>query len=291
MHEKEAKVLLSNQNGMNIYRGCTHGCIYCDARSNCYQMDFPFEDVEVKSNAVDLLEKALKSKRKKCMIGTGAMSDPYMHCEEKLQHMRKCLELINQYGFGVALQTKSDRVLRDLDLLEEINRKTKAVVQMTLTTYDERLCQILEPNVCTTRRRAEVLNIMRDRGIPTVVWLSPILPFINDTEENLMGILNYCKEAKVRGIICFSMGLTLRDGNREYFYQKLDEHFPGLKEVYQRKYGLAYEIYSEKNRGLMKLFRDFCKENQIESDLDKNFAYLHEFEDKQAGKQMSLFDL
>ncbi len=291
MHEKEAKVLLSNQNGMNIYRGCTHGCIYCDARSNCYQMDFPFEDVEIKSNAVDLLEKALKSKRKKCMIGTGAMSDPYMHCEEKLQHMRKCLELINQYGFGVALQTKSDRVLRDLDLLERINQKTKAVVQMTLTTYNEDLCQILEPNVCTTGRRAEVLNIMRDHGIPTVVWLSPILPFINATEENLLGILNYCKEAKVRGVICFNMGLTLRDGNREYFYQKLDEHFPGLKEVYQRKYGLAYEIYSEKNRKLMKIFRDFCRENHIESDLDKNFAYLHEFEDKQAGKQMSLFDL
>lgn len=291
MHEKEAKVLLSAQNGMNIYRGCTHGCIYCDSRSKCYQMDFPFEDVEVKVNAPQLLEKALRSKRKKCMIGTGAMTDPYMHCEMQLGHMRSCLELIERYGFGVALQTKSDRILRDLDLLKKINEKTKAVVQMTLTTYDEELCKIIEPNVCTTKRRAEVLNIMRDNGIPTVVWLDPILPYINDTQENLQGILEYCREAKVHGIICFNMGLTLREGNREYFYQKLDEHFPGMKEIYQKKFGLAYEIYSEHNRKLMQSFHSFCKEHGMESDVNKNFAYLHEFEDKQAGEQMSLFDL
>ena len=290
MHKKEAKVLLSSSNGMNIYRGCTHGCIYCDSRSRCYQMDFPFEDVEVKSNATALLEKALRSKRKKCMIGTGAMTDPYMHCEEKLQNMRKCLELIEEYGFGVAVQTKSDRILRDLDLLKKINEKTKAVVQMTLTTYDEELCRILEPNVCTTRRRFEVLKIMRDNGIPTVVWLDPILPYINDTEENLRGVLSYCIEAKVRGIICFGMGLTLREGNREYFYRKLDEHFPGLKEVYQKKYGQAYEINSDHNSQLMKIFRETCAENGIEPNVNKNFAYLHEFEDKLAGKQMSLFD-
>ena len=290
MHKKEAKVLLSSSNGMNIYRGCTHGCIYCDSRSRCYQMDFPFEDVEVKSNATALLEKALRSKRKKCMIGTGAMTDPYMHCEEKLQNMRKCLELIEEYGFGVAVQTKSDRILRDLDLLKKINEKTKAVVQMTLTTYNEELCRILEPNVCTTRRRFEVLKIMRDNGIPTVVWLDPILPYINDTEENLRGVLSYCIEAKVRGIICFGMGLTLREGNREYFYRKLDEHFPGLKEVYQKKYGQAYEINSDHNSQLMKIFRETCAENGIEPNVNKNFAYLHEFEDKLAGKQMSLFD-
>ncbi len=290
MHEKEAKVLLSAQNGMNIYRGCTHGCIYCDSRSKCYQMDFPFEDIEVKINAPDLLERALKGKRKRCMIGTGSMSDPYMHCEEQLMHMRKCLEIIDRYDFGVTVITKSDRILRDLDLLKSINQKTKAVVQMTLTTYDEELCKILEPNVCTTRRRAEVLKIMHENGIPTVVWLDPILPYINDTEENLQGILNYCREAKVKGIICFGMGLTLREGNKEYFYQKLDEHFPGLKERYKREYGPAYEVYSKKNRKLMSMFYAFCGEHGIESDVNKNFAYLHEFEDKQAGEQMSLFD-
>lgn len=290
MHTKQAKVLLSSQNGMNIYRGCTHGCIYCDSRSKCYQMDFPFEDVEVKENAPVLLEKALRSKRKKCMIGTGAMTDPYMHCEEQLKMMRSCLEIIDRYGFGVAVQTKSDRILRDLDLLKSINAKTKAVVQMTLTTYDEDLCRIIEPNVCTTKRRAEVLNIMRDNGIPTVVWLDPILPFINDTEENLQGILDYCIEAQVKGIICFNMGLTLREGNREYFYQKLDEHFPGLKRRYQQKYGMAYEIPSEHNRELMKMFRETCRKYNIESNVDKNFEYLHAFEDKTAGEQLSLFD-
>lgn len=291
MHEKEAKTLLSAQNGMNIYRGCTHGCIYCDSRSRCYQMDFPFEDVEVKSNAVELLEKALRSKRKKCMIGTGGMTDPYMHCEEKLQNMRRCLELIEQYGFGVAVQTKSDRILRDLDLLKKINEKTKAVVQVTLTTYDEKLCKIIEPDVCTTKRRAEVLNIMRDNGIPTIAWLSPILPYINDTEENLRGLLDYCIQAKVRGIICFGMGLTLREGNREYFYKKLDEHFPGMKDVYKKKFGLSYEIPSDHSSQLMRMLYAVCKKYGIEADVNKNFAYLHEFEDKMAGEQMSLFSM
>lgn len=290
MHTKQAKVLLSSTNGMNIYRGCTHGCIYCDSRSKCYQMDFPFEDVEIKENAPELLEKALRSKRKKCMIGTGSMTDPYMHCEEQLMMMRKCLELIDRYGFGVAVQTKSDRILRDLDLLKSINEKTKTVVQITLTTFDEALCKIIEPKVCTTKRRAEVLNIMRDNGIPTVVWLDPVLPFINDTEENLRGILDYCIEAKVKGIICFGMGLTLREGNREYFYQKLDEHFPGLKKKYQQKYGYAYEIASDHNRKLMGIFYETCRKYGIESNVEKNFQYLHTFEDKAAGEQLSLFD-
>jgi len=212
---------------MNIYRGCTHGCIYCDSRSNCYQISHDFEDIEVKRNAPQLLERALRSKRKKCMIGTGAMCDPYMHCEEQLGLVRECLKLIDHYGFGLAIQTKSDRILRDLELLKSINRKAKCVVQMTLTTYDENLCKRLEPNVCATKRRYEVLQILRENGIPTVVWLSPILPFINDTRENVEGILNYCIQARVYGVMCFGMGLTLRDGNREYFYRALDQYFSG----------------------------------------------------------------
>ena len=175
MHEVEAKGILSAQNGMNIYRGCSHGCIYCDARSTCYQMDHPFEDIEVKINAPILLEQALRKKRKRCMIGTGSMSDPYLHLEEKLGLTRRCIELIDAYGFGLAIHTKSDLILRDLDLLKSINQKTKCVVQMTLTTFDEMLCKKLEPNVCTTARRIEVLNIMKEEGIPTVVWMTPIL--------------------------------------------------------------------------------------------------------------------
>lgn len=291
MHEKEVKSILSAQNGMNIYRGCTHGCIYCDARSTCYQMQHDFEDIEIKSNAVELLEKALKSKRKKCMIGTGAMSDPYLPLEGRLQLTRKCLELIDYYGFGLAIQTKSDLILRDLDLLRSINRKSKCVVQMTLTTYDEELCKVLEPNVCTTKRRAEVLNIMKEEGIQTICWMTPILPFINDTEENIRGIIDYCIKAGVYGILFFNVGVTLRDGDREYFYWKLEEHFPGLKEKYIRTYGNAYEVVSPQNKQLTGLVKRECRNRGIVCNTKELFDYMHLYEDKQAGVQLSLFDI
>lgn len=290
MHYVQAKGILSAQNGMNLYRGCTHGCIYCDSRSRCYHMEHDFEDIEVKENAIELLENALRRKRRKCMIGTGAMTDPYIPLELELGHMRKALSLISQYGFGVAVQTKSDRILRDLDLLQEINRQAKCVVQMTLTTADEELCKKLEPNVCTTRERFAVLKKMRDAGIPTVVWLSPILPFINDTEENISGILDLCIEAKVYGVICFGMGLTLREGNREYYYSQLDRMFPGLKEKYMRRYGYRYEVGSPRSRKLMALFHQKCEENGIVHDNGQIFQYMHTFEDKRAGEQMSLWE-
>jgi len=289
MHFVDAKGILSAQNGMNLYRGCTHGCIYCDSRSKCYQILHDFEDIEVKQNAPTLLEQALRSKRKRCMIGTGSMCDPYMHCEEQLGLTRRCLEIIDAHGFGLAIQTKSDRILRDLDLLKSINKKAKCVVQMTLTTFDEDLCRIVEPGVCTTARRFEVLEILRDNGIPTVVWLSPVLPFINDTKENLEGILDYCIRAKVKGIICFGMGLTLREGNREYFYGKLDKHFPGLRQKYHQKYGYAYEISSDANGELMKMFYKKCHENGIMCKIDDVFSYLHEFPENEGYEQLSLF--
>lgn len=280
---------MSAKNGMNIYRGCTHGCIYCDSRSKCYQMEHDFEDIEVKSNAPELLEASLKRKRKKCMIGTGSMCDPYMHCEIKLKHTRKCLEIIDKYGFGAAIQTKSSLVLRDLDLLKSINRQSKCVVQITLTTFDEHLCKILEPRVSTTRERVEALKTLRDNGIPTVAWLCPILPFINDSEENLRGILDYCTEAGVYGIICFGMGVTLRDGDREYFYSKLDEHFPGMKRKYIEKYGNSYQVISDNNDSLMKIFRSVCKKHGIVCSNDEVFNYLHTYEDKTQCEQLSLF--
>jgi DNA repair photolyase len=251
-------------------------------------MQHDFEDIEVKLNAPKLLEETLRKKRKKCMIGTGAMTDPYIHLEERLKNTRKCIELIHEHGFGLAIQTKSARILRDLDLLKKINEKTKCVVQMTLTTYDEALCKIVEPNVSTTRERFEVLKIMRDNGIPTVVWLSPILPFINDTEENIRGILDYCLEAKVHGIICFGMGLTLREGNREYFYKKLDEHFPGMKAQYIKKYNYAYQLPSPHHDKLMSIFRNTCKANGIMYEVDECFNYLHTFEERNKPEQLML---
>ena len=288
MHYKNVNGILSNQNTMNLYRGCQHGCIYCDSRSLCYQMKHKFEDIEVKANAVELLENALRRKRNKCMIGTGAMSDPYMPIEEKLGNMRKCLEVIERYGFGVTMITKSTKVLRDLDLLKKINEKSKCVVQMTLTTYDEDLCRIVEPNVETTYERFRALEILRDNGIPTVVWLCPILPFINDTEENIRGILDYCVRAKVKGIINFDMGVTLRDGNREYFYKKLDEHFPGLKEKYIRMYGNSYQLSSPNIRQLNMIYKSECIKNGIMCDVNECFEYLNKYEDKYSGEQISL---
>lgn len=288
MHEVNVKGILSAKNGMNIYRGCLHGCIYCDSRSLCYQMNHKFEDIEVKANAVRLLENTLRRKRNKCMIGTGAMSDPYMPIEEKLGNMRKCLEVIERYGFGVTMITKSTKVLRDLDLLKKINEKSKCVVQMTLTTYDEDLCRIVEPNVETTYERFRALEILHDNGIPTVVWLCPILPFINDTEENIRGILDYCVRAKVKGIINFDMGVTLRDGNREYFYKKLDEHFPGLKEKYIRMYGNSYQLSSPNSRQLNMIYKSECIKNGIMCDVNECFEYLNKYEDKYGGEQISL---
>lgn len=280
MHFVKSQGILSARNGMNLYRGCQHGCIYCDARSLCYQMDHVFEDIAVKENAISLLETALKAKRKPCMIGTGAMSDPYMPLEAELQMTRKALELIDKYGFGVAIQTKSAGILRDMDLLKRINSRTKAVVQMTLTTWDESLCRMVEPNVSTTAERVAALRQFRDAGIPTVVWLSPILPFINDTPENILKILEACWDAGVKGILNFGMGLTLRDGNREYFYAQLDRLFSGLKERYIRTYGSAYEIPSPRSRELLELFHNTCEKMGIWHDNDRIFRYLWQFEEK-----------
>lgn len=289
MHFTKAKGILSATGGMNIYRGCSHGCIYCDSRSRCYGFTHDFEDIEVKENALELLESTLSRKRKKCMIGTGAMTDPYIPLEAQLKLTRGAMELAYKYGFGMTVQTKSDRILRDLDLICKINEKTKFVVQTTLTTADDELCKLIEPNVAVTSRRVEMLKTMRSRGVPTVVWLCPILPFINDTEENINGIMDYCAEVGVYGIINFGMGLTLRDGNREYFYEKLDKHFFGLKKKYIATYGQSYEVPSPNAAKLQSLFEKRCKDHGIICGNDKLFSYLHEFPQPQKFEQLTLF--
>jgi DNA repair photolyase len=288
MHFKTVKGILSPKNSMNIYRGCLHGCIYCDSRSKCYQMNHDFEDIEVKENAINLLEQKLKTKRKKAMIATGSMSDPYMQIESKLNLTKKALEVINKYGFGVTVLTKSALVLRDLDLLKQINQKAKVIIQMTLTTYDENLCKILEPNVSTTFERFQALKVFQDNSIETVVWLDPFLPFINDNYENIKGLMDYCVEAGVKGIICFGIGLTLREGNREYFYKNLDRYFPGLKEKYSKIYGLSYEITSPNNDYLMAYIEKLCKENNILFKPQEVFSYLASLPVKE--QQLKLFD-
>lgn len=284
-HFVNAKSILT-PHSMNIYRGCTHGCIYCDSRSKCYQFTHDFEDIEVKQNAPELLEATLKKKRKRCMIGTGSMCDPYIPLEKELQLTRRCLEIIDRYNFGATLITKSDLVLRDLDLLTRINQKTKAVVQMTLTTADDTLCKKIEPGVCPTSRRFEVLQACRDAGIPTVVWFSPLLPFINDTKENIEGIVDYCVRAKVHAIICFGIGLTLREGNREYFYDALDRNFPrrpdeqlSLKQRYIKTFGYNYMVNSPNSYALMSYLSQLCKRNNIMLGTDSVFKWIEEFPD------------
>ena len=284
MHFVTAKTILTPRS-MNIYRGCSHGCIYCDSRSKCYQFTHDFEDIEVKQNAPELLEEALRKKRKRCMIGTGSMCDPYIPIEKELELMRRCLEIIERHNFGATPQTKSDLVLRDLDILTRINNKTKAVVQMTLTTADDELCRKIEPGVCPTSRRFEVLQACREAGIPTVVWFSPLLPFINDTKENIEGIVDYCARAGVQAIICFGIGLTLREGNREYFYSALDRKFSmssttdSLKERYQKTFGYSYVCSSPHEAELMKYLAQLCRQHNIQLGTDSVFKWIEEFPD------------
>ena len=279
MHYVTSKSILSSNNGMNLYRGCTHGCIYCDSRSEIYNMNHSFEDIEVKENSLELLKKEL-IKRPCGMIGCGSMSDPYMPIEKRLGYVRKSLELIDRYGFGFTCITKSDLVLKDLDLLKKINEKTKVVIQMTLTTADDDLCGILEPNVCPTSKRVEVLKRLNKQGIPTVVWLCPILPYINDTSDNINSILDYCIDSNVKGILCFGMGLTLRKGNREYFYEKLGQHFDGLKDKYIKNYGNEYSIESPNSSQLMRIFKKRTSQEGILNSPDEIFRYLAEFPQK-----------
>lgn len=289
MHYVNSKTILSSNNGMNLYRGCTHGCIYCDSRSNVYNMKHDFEDIEIKENSLELLRKALHNKREKCMIGTGSMTDPYVPIEKDLKYIRKTLELIYKYGHGFTCITKSDLVLRDLDLLNKINEKTKAVVQVTLTCTDDDISKIIEPHVITTNERIKVLEKLNDYNIPTVVWLCPILPYITDTKENISEIIEACMSTNVKGIICFGMGMTLRDGNREYYYKKLDEHFPKLKNLYQRRYGNNYSIQSPNNKELMKLFNKKTNEYNIMNNPNVIFNYLNTIPHKRKTYQSTLF--
>lgn len=273
MHVVQARTLLTKWNAINIYRGCTHGCIYCDSRSDCYHFDHAFTDVEVKENAPLLLAQRLRSKQKKILISTGSMSDPYQSIEKKWELTKSCLEVIDRYGFGATVITKSDLVLRDLDLLAHIHQQAKAVIQMSLTCAFPEMSQILEPNVCSSQRRYEVLKACQARGIPTVVWLTPILPFITDSSQNMQQILDWCIDAGVKGIVCFHAGMTLRKGSRDYYYRMLDASFPGLKQRYEKVYGNAYEVISPRDTALMDRFHKTCQVAGIMDDPQEIFHY------------------
>jgi DNA repair photolyase len=291
MREKEAKTVLTPQNGMNIYRGCTVGCICCDPRSKCYRFAGDFEDVEVKINGPALLEKSLNSKRRRCMIGVGSMSDPYQPVEKELQLMRKCLHHIHYYGFGLAVETRSDLILRDLDYLKNISEKAKCVCIMPLNTAEEALSAILEPSAASVRSRVETLKTLKAAGVTTIVSMGPFLPFINDSKETIQEVLKLVEEIMPFGVLCKFIGCKLRDGSREYFYEMLDKHFPGMSKRYDEAFGKEFDCISENNQELMPMIRSFLTERGIQFDQERLRTFMKGFEDKLTGEQLSLEEI
>ncbi len=246
-----------NDYNMNLYRGCCHGCIYCDSRSDCYHVD-DFDRVRLKRDVLRILERELASKRKKGVVGVGAMSDTYNPFEENLQVTRQALHLIERFGFGVALDTKSSLVIRDIDVLKRIAQKSGANIKMTITAADDMLSKTIEPNVCVSSERFRAIRALSEAGIFTGVLMTPLLPYITDTEENVLKIIRLACENGARFV--FSMfGVTLRQNQRDYYYQKLDEHFPGIAHKYRNVYRSNYYCASPKAKQLRALFQSECK--------------------------------
>lgn len=269
--EIEAKTLLSPvkqpdpwfglKYNMNLYRGCRHRCIYCDSRSECYQIENFDGEVLVKTNAIELLQKELARKRKKGTIGTGSMNDPYMPVERKINLLGRALEVIAQFKFPVHIITKSDLVLRDLEILREINQ-IYAAVSFTVTTADDDLGKKVEPGAPPVSARLKAMQTLAENGIHTGITMMPILPYIEDNEENIVGIVQKAHEHGAVYVIP-SFGMTLRDRQRMYYYQKLDELFPGLRRQYQARYGNQYSCVSGNVEQLAKVFYDSCSEYGI----------------------------
>jgi len=279
----DVKRIVQPNNNFNLYRGCTHGCIYCDSRSLCYEVG-DFENVAVKKDALKLMESELSRKRKKVVLTTGSMSDPYVHLEKELKITEGALKLIEKYGFGVSVLTKSAMILRDIEIYKRINRQFKAIVSLTLTTTDDLLASVIEPHVSLPSERLEVLRKFSDAGITIGVWMSPILPYLEDNEENIRAIVSKAKAAGVTYILCFGVGTTMREGSREYFYKNLDLHFPSLKEQYVKTYNNNYICPSPVAEKLYQIFTTMCDEFGIIYHEDEIFKLF-----KSNKEQMRLF--
>lgn len=269
---------------MNIYKGCCHGCIYCDSRSECYQIE-NFDEVRAKENVLNLIEMELKSKRKKGIIGTGAMSDPYNPFEEKYKLTRGSLELIDKYNFGINIITKSELITRDIDLYKKIASHSPVCVKLTITTFDDDLCSKIEPNVSVTSKRFEAIKKFSEAGIFTGVLIMPTLPFISDTEENIVSIVKATAEAGGK-FIYPAFGVTLRQNQRDYFYDKLDILFPNLKQKYMKTFGNNYECVSPNAKALWKVFAPLCNKYGI---LYKMEDIIKGYKDSYEQEQLSLF--
>ena len=241
---------------MNLYRGCSHGCIYCDSRSDCYHIE-NFDIVKGKENMLQILENELSKKRLKGVVGIGAMSDTYNPMEIKYQQTRGALQLISKYGFGVSIDTKSDLILRDIDLLKEINSKNNVIIKFTITTPDDNLSKIIEPNVCVSSKRLEAIKILNENGIFTGIMMNPVLPFITDKEGDIKKLVELASRSGAKFIHTY-MGMTLRENQRAYYFDKLDEKFPGVKEKYIKNYGDRYNCLAPNYKHLYKVFTDEC---------------------------------
>ena len=271
---------------MNIYKGCSHGCIYCDSRSECYGIE-DFDIVKAKENSLDIIRRELKSKRKKGVVGTGAMSDPYNPFEKKLYLTRNALESIDSNGFGVSIATKSDLITRDIDILKRIKKHSPVLCKITITTADDNLCEIIEPNVVVTSKRFEVIKKLSEEGIYTGILLMPILPFINDTEENIINIVRLAKENGAKFIFP-TFGVTLRSNQREYFFNMLDKSFPRIKERYIKSFGNNYMCNSPNARIL---YNKFAKECNILGLHYKMSDIIYSYKKGYNDEQLSLFNM
>ncbi len=291
MHYKEVKAILSPQNGLNVYRGCSYSCVFCDARSTCHRMDHEFDDIEVKAHAVDMLEYALKKKRTKSMIQIGASSEPYIPLEEELQLVRRCLNQIERFDFGLVLYTHSTLALRDIDILDKINRKTKCIVIVRLSTSDDALAKQMEADTSLPSERLMLMKKLTARGITVIVRLAPILPFINDSLENIQELLSYCEQANVYGILTDKMCPVLREGNRERFYQQLYKKFPNIYDRYEEVYGDEKTLKTENYAAIMTYIRETCEAHGIQYDKEELLRFTREYKNKTIGTQLSLFDM
>lgn len=271
---------------INLYRGCSHGCIYCDSRSNCYHID-DFDTVKSKEFGLQILEKELLKQKQTGVIGIGAMSDTYNPQEEKYEITRNALKLISKYNFGVSIDTKSSLILRDLDLLKEINKKNNVIIKFTITTPLDELSQKIEPHVCPSSKRLEAIKKLSENGIFVGIMLNPVLPFITDNEEEIKRLVKLASDAGAKFIHTY-IGMTLRENQREYYYKKLNQHFPGIKEKYIKTYGNNYYCQPLNSITLYKIFTTECeKYNLLYKMEDIIKAYKKEIK---TNKQLTLFN-
>lgn len=269
---------------MNIYKGCCHGCIYCDSRSECYRIE-NFDKVRAKENALNLIASELKAKRRTGVVGTGAMSDPYNPFEKECRLTRGALELINTQGYGVSIATKSDLITRDLDILKRIQSHSPVLAKITITTCDDNLSKKIEPNVAISSKRFAAINELSNQGIFAGILLMPVLPFLEDNEENIRGILSSAYESGAKFIFP-AFGVTLRQNQRDWYYEKLDEQFPTLKQEYIKQFGNAYECRSPKAKELWQLFKRECEKLGI---LYKMKDIINAYKQGYSHDQLSMF--